>query len=113
HVHPEFHSDFTFTHPPCTGEFQFQDLSHGLSGNPLYWSWNFGDNQTSSVQHPLHLYNNPGDYIITLISTRDYGCADTAQVSVHVTPYPTCVFTLNLDTCEHTAGFENTSTGAV
>lgn len=42
----------------------FTDLS---TGSPQTWNWNFGDNQFSSLQNPVHVYSNPGFYTVTLL----------------------------------------------
>lgn len=45
-------------------EVQFTDLSIGENIN--VWYWNFGDGRTSSEQNPLHFYNRPGRYTVSL-----------------------------------------------
>jgi gliding motility-associated-like protein len=52
----------------------FQNLSQGA----VSWKWNFGDNDTSSLQQPTHTYSNGGYYDVSLIATNSNGCADTA-----------------------------------
>src|SRR3989339_205249 len=42
---------------------QFTDQS---SGNPILWSWNFGDSVHSTEQNPSHTYNTPGIYNVSL-----------------------------------------------
>ena len=42
---------------------QFTDKS---VGNPMSWYWQFGDGDTSVSQNPLHLYQVPGVYSVTL-----------------------------------------------
>jgi PKD repeat protein len=42
---------------------EFSDLS---AGNFTQWSWNFGDNQTSTEQNPSHTYLSAGVYTVTL-----------------------------------------------
>lgn len=37
------------------------------TGNPIAWSWNFGDGVTSSMQNPTHSYVTNGSYTVTLI----------------------------------------------
>ncbi len=59
--------DFTAT--PTTGQgsltVAFTDLT--TSGQPVdAWSWDFGDGGTSSVQHPVHEYPQPGVYTVEL-----------------------------------------------
>jgi len=57
----------------------FANLSTG--GN--FWNWNFGDMDSSSSFNPLsHAYGDSGTYVITLITTTQYGCADTTYQSV-------------------------------
>lgn len=42
---------------------QFIDESDGFITD---WFWTFGDGTTSSEQNPLHTYEQPGEYIVTL-----------------------------------------------
>ncbi|MCP4684501.1 MAG: PKD domain-containing protein, partial [bacterium] len=46
----------------------FKDLSAGTISR---WSWDFGDGQSSSEQHPRHTYDEPGLYAVTLSVTGD------------------------------------------
>ncbi len=60
---------------PTTGaaplEVQFTDQS---SGNSIQsWLWDFGDGQTSSLQHPVHTYFNPGLFTIKLTVNNPFG----------------------------------------
>lgn len=50
--------------------FQFVDLSNP-SSNIDSWLWDFGDGATSTLQHPLHLYDSSGIYDVTLTITID------------------------------------------
>ncbi len=45
-------------------EVLFSDES---SGNPDSWLWGFGDGQTSTLQHPVHLYDSIGIYNVCLL----------------------------------------------
>lgn len=42
---------------------QFTDTS---TGPPTAWEWNFGDGTTSTEQNPVHLYETPGIYTVSL-----------------------------------------------
>lgn len=42
------------------------------------WLWNFGDGNTSTLQHPIHTYTIPGTYTISLIVTGPGGSTDQA-----------------------------------
>jgi gliding motility-associated-like protein len=51
------------------------------------WNWNFGDTQTDSVSAPKqHAYADTGTYTITLITTTQYNCSDTAYQTAIVEP---------------------------
>jgi len=63
-----FIGDPTFGNTPL--EVQFSDLS---SGNPSEWSWNFGDNNSSSEKNPTHMYTLPGIYNVTLWTGNEFG----------------------------------------
>ncbi|MBX2875723.1 MAG: PKD domain-containing protein, partial [Saprospiraceae bacterium] len=59
-------SDFTFTN---------------TSQNATSYSWDFGDGVVSSEASPMHSYNQPGDYTVTLTA---FGICDTVQTSTVV-----------------------------
>ena len=42
---------------------EFKDLS---TGNPNTWLWDFGNGNTSNLQHPTTVYSSPGTYSVTL-----------------------------------------------
>ncbi len=42
---------------------QFTDKSLGI---PTSWAWEFGDNTTSTEKNPVHTYQNPGVYTVSL-----------------------------------------------
>lgn len=58
----------------------FNDLSSVTTNN---WQWNFGDENTDTVQNPVHTYDSAGTYIVTLVSCYDF-CCDTFSVQVAV-----------------------------
>jgi gliding motility-associated-like protein len=71
-----------------SGTVNFSGLSRSndlLSG----WQWNFGDGATSSAQNPSHRYTTPGVYTVSLVSTSQFGCVDSAHslpITVNVSP---------------------------
>lgn len=99
-VYPNPHADFDVT-PNTTSmldsKIQFSDFSNGVS----YWNWYFGDGDSSHVQHPTHIYNNPGDYYPLLLVTTAQGCTDTISKRVVIlkdaTFYAPSAFTPNND----------------
>ena len=59
----------------------FTDLSEGANT----WLWSFGDNSTSNVQNPTHLYANPGVYHVTLtVSNTTTLCVDSFSQQITV-----------------------------
>ncbi len=63
----------------CSKEVIFEDLT--LS-DPTQWEWNFGDGNTSTAQHPTHVYNSTGSYTVTLQATNSHGTANYSQTVV-------------------------------
>jgi gliding motility-associated-like protein len=71
-----------FSSSPTTGAqvdgiITFTDES---TGNPVAWSWNFGDNASSGDQNTTHSYSNQGEYTVTLTVTDENGCSDAESV---------------------------------
>jgi len=54
----------------------------------VYYNWNFGDGDTSSLQNPSHVYTSSGNYNATLIGTNAAGCSDTIVKSIHINAPP-------------------------
>lgn len=55
------------------------------------YTWNFGDGTpTSSLQNPVHVYNGPGNYIVTLTVVYSANCPASMAVttSIMVNPKP-------------------------
>jgi large repetitive protein len=62
-------------------DVNFQDLSQG---NVLIWDWNFGDGNSSSVQNPVHQYQEKGTYVVKLTTIDSIGCISSYEVIVEV-----------------------------
>lgn len=94
---------------------QFTDLS--FAETPISYLWDFGDGTTSTLQNPNHLYQNVGNYPVTLTIWTDAGCVDTLvmfeQDIVDVQPIPEARFSVNpkeTDICHSDIKFTNLST---
>lgn len=81
-------------------------ISNGVIG----YTWNFGDNSGSEVQNPKHVYQNPGTYNVSLITTSFFGCDDTITKQVTVMATPKAGFTANNVCKGGTTDFANAST---
>jgi len=54
----------------------------------LDYFWDFGDGTTSTISNPIHVYEIPGEYEVTLIVTGAGGCSDTLSLGAAVSAYP-------------------------
>lgn len=68
-----------------------------VTGNMITnYSWNFGDGNTSNLASPTHIYNQPGNYTVTLTVITSNGCIDTltfvANNIIDVYPVPTAIY---------------------
>ena len=92
----------------------FLDLSTSDPGDPiLSWLWDFGDNETSNLQHPSHIYVGQGTFDVTL-TTNTAICSSTAIFQVTVEPAPSASISLeNNNGCSPlTVNFSNNSSGS-
>jgi gliding motility-associated-like protein len=58
---------------------QFTDESKAGSGTLSQWFWDFGDGNISDQEDPLHIYNNPGNFNVSLTVVNSFGCRKTLQ----------------------------------
>ncbi len=104
----------------CPGEnVNFIDLSSYLPGNTISsWSWDFGEPSsgaanTSSDRNPVHVYNDPGTYDVSLTIT-DGLCTSTLIQTIEVHPLPVVDILPPDVNCANTAiAFETTSANYV
>jgi PKD repeat protein len=66
-------------------EIDFTDLS---SGNPVSWTWNFGDGGSSSMQNPIYTFETPGTYTVMLTIVDAENNNDTEVKTEYITVYP-------------------------
>lgn len=81
-VNPPVTADFSFVvEPGCTEDVvRFTDLSAG-SAYPFEYVWQFDDDSTSTLQNPVHTYQDQGTYTVVLMIT-DSVCRDTVEHDV-------------------------------
>ena len=51
-----------------------KSLTDGISG----WAWDFGDGGTSGEAQPVHIYQSPGSYTVSLTISGDWGSSTKA-----------------------------------
>ncbi|MDD5187465.1 MAG: DUF2341 domain-containing protein, partial [Methanoregula sp.] len=72
-----FTADVTNGTAPLTVNFTDQS-----TGTPTSWLWDFGDNDTSSVQNPSHTYTAAGTYTVNLTVTGAGGSTSAVKTSL-------------------------------
>ena len=88
---------------------QFADSSIPAPGTILtQWSWNFGDGNTSADENPVHVFNAPGNYLVTLIVKDNFGCSDTMVQGITILGAVVASFTWTSN--GNTISFNNNST---
>ncbi|MCD4747362.1 MAG: PKD domain-containing protein [Bacteroidales bacterium] len=92
-VHPTPTAYFDSTMAVCEGSnIYFKDLSHANGDTITAWLWDFGDNHTSTLKNPSHLYSTIGIYDVKLTVTNSCGCSDTIVQPVIVSSIPEADF---------------------
>jgi PKD repeat protein len=66
-----------------------------ISVGTLTYNWDFGDGNTSTAQHPTHVYLVPGTYSVKLKVISNVACTDSLSRIVIVHPKPAVNFTMN------------------
>jgi len=64
----EFSASPTSGNLPLTVNFVSQSIN-----NPTMWNWDFGDGNTSTEANPTHIYQNEGNFDVTLTVSNSYG----------------------------------------
>lgn len=78
-------------------EVNFTDLTV----NAVAWTWDFGNGQSSDEQNPVYNFTEPGEYMVTLVATSDFGCVSEVTHGPYIILIPEIfipnVFTPNAD----------------
>jgi PKD repeat protein len=93
-------SSFAYQLNCDTREILFSDQTLATADNPVTgWYWDFGDGNTSQLQHPVHTYSKPGRYTVQLITTALSRCTNNYSRTVQVSNKPVPDFTLSGSLC--------------
>jgi PKD repeat protein len=76
--------DASFTYSATDLTVDFTDTSTDSDGYIASWSWDFGDDDTSTEENPTHIYAIAGTYDVTLIVNDDDVDSDTITQPVTV-----------------------------
>ena len=78
----------------CTlDDVQFVNNSSISSGTITTYDWDFGDNSTSAVAAPIHVFSTPNTYTIEFTATSDQGCVSDTTFQLISYPNPVADFT--------------------
>ena len=91
----------------CIGApMSFTDVSEIMATVGITaWAWNFDDPtsgaaNTSALHHPMHTYNTPGNYNVTLTISLTGGCQTSITQPVNVATPPNLLINLPTWSCE-------------
>ncbi|MBI3239449.1 MAG: PKD domain-containing protein, partial [Flavobacteriia bacterium] len=101
------HAGFDFGSACANAPLQFTDTTTVANGTISGWDWDFGDGQTSVVQHPAHTYSASGSYNVQLIVSSNEGCSDTIQQTINVDALPNVQFALSNECINNSVTFDN------
>lgn len=72
---------------------EFTDTSQAPSEWPIdSWLWDFGDGEISYQRDPVHVFSNPGTYIVTLTVSNQYGDDSASCIITVLAGLPRPVF---------------------
>jgi hypothetical protein len=72
------------TKPKTDQEITFHANAADHEGDMITYFWDFGDGTNSTEENPIHTYDKPGDYTVTMVVTDCHGgvCTETVQMEV-------------------------------
>lgn len=107
-------ADFEAT--PRSGSYPLEVTFNNLSENATQYTWDFGDDNSSTDENPAHTYAARGTYTVALTASSDYGSAtETKTDYIYVTDQQIVVnFSASptIGTFPHEVTFTNSTTGA-
>ncbi len=96
-IHPKPNSNFSVSNV-CKGTPALCNNLSGISNGSLQHFWNFGNSFTSILNSPPYVYPNAGTFTISLISTSNHNCKDTAFKTISINETPAVIFSAT-NTC--------------
>ncbi|MBW6483437.1 MAG: PKD domain-containing protein [Vicingaceae bacterium] len=84
-IYPKPFADFTYS-PMETDIYDSEITFTDLSVVADQWNWDFGDEASAVIPHPVHQYLDSGSYTVVLQIENQYGCRDTTQKTVKINP---------------------------
>lgn len=83
----------------CSGLFildKFKDLTTIAAPDTIsQWYWDFGGQGASTLQNPSNVYQNAGNYQVTLVTTSNSGCTNSTVKLITIPERPHAAFYYN------------------
>ncbi len=97
-VSPKPAVDFTFVNGTQNWEIQFHNITGATVGNNLVWD--YGDGTFGYGPNPSHVYQGPGNFLVTLTATDAInGCSNSIQKQVTILGNASAFFTADSPKC--------------
>ncbi len=107
--YPQPFASFTYsTANACSLNYSVTNTS-SISTGGINYIWNMNSINNSLI-NPIFNFTTIGNHQIELIATTPYGCSDTNNVTVNISPLPNPNFLVNNSCLNSTTQFTNTST---
>jgi gliding motility-associated-like protein len=84
-----------------------------INGGGMFYTWNFGDTQSSSLTSPTHSYVAAGNYNVSLSIISNHGCQDTIIKPIRINEQPNLTINAANVCLSKTTNFTQTVTPAV
>lgn len=91
-IHPKPLAAFEVDYPVALLEHSTITYSN-YSEKADFYSWDFGDETSSTEKNPIHTFTNLGEYTSLLVAESEFGCKDTTDTVIRILPFS--VFTPN------------------
>ncbi|WP_421875097.1 PKD domain-containing protein [Marinoscillum sp.] len=99
-IYPKASTAFNITTTDrCVGVTQSFSNTSSISSGTYSSSWTFGDGGSSTANNPSYTYSTPGTYTVTLTTSSNNSCTETASRQITIYPEPTADFTFSGDVC--------------
>ncbi len=99
-------ADFRFNRVCAPGPITFTNNTTGPVGDlAAQYFWNFGDGATSTLQNPIHTYQSPGTYNVSLKVISMAGCMDSVEKTINYFNKPTADFDIISNCAGKTVSF--------
>ncbi len=85
-------ANFSSTSGCVNTEISFNEI-FDIDDQNQAWAWDFGDGGTSTIQNPVHIFTNTGNYPVNLVVTNSVGCSSYITKSTAISNKPVASFT--------------------